>query len=277
MSFAFDITEAEFASAVLERSHQVPVLVDFWAPWCGPCRVLKPLLEKIAADYGGRFVLAKLNSDEAPEVSARFAVRSIPAVKLFIDGQVADEFVGALPEAQVRAFIVRHLPDEAEKLRRAALQLAEPAARAAALREAETLSAGRPQIRFDLAIALIEAGQPDEARQVLERIERRDRDEDWLKLHARLELAAGSTYNEDELRARIAANPADFADRDALATALAQREEWTAAFEQLLEIVRLDRGEARIGARARLVEWFPLCPDMKAVMLARRELSMLLN
>ena len=91
MPYAYDVTEADFDTAVLARSREVPVLVDFWAPWCGPCRVLKPLLEKLAADYGGRFELAKLNSDEAPSVSARYAVRSIPAVKLFVDGEVVDE------------------------------------------------------------------------------------------------------------------------------------------------------------------------------------------
>jgi putative thioredoxin len=96
----------------------VPVLVDFWAPWCGPCRSLKPLLEKLAGEYGGRFELAKLNSDEAPSVSARYAVRSIPAVKLFVDGEVVDEFTGALPEGQLRAFLDARLPDEAEELRR---------------------------------------------------------------------------------------------------------------------------------------------------------------
>ena len=129
MPYAYDVTEADFDTAVLARSREVPVLVDFWAPWCGPCRVLKPLLEKLAADYGGRFELAKLNSDEAPSVSARYAVRSIPAVKLFVDGQVVDEFTGALPEGQVRAFLDAHLPDEAEQLRRQAATLADPMAR----------------------------------------------------------------------------------------------------------------------------------------------------
>ena len=102
-ALSFDVTEADFEHSVLERSLQVPVLLDCWAPWCGPCRALGPLLEKLARDYGGQFVLAKLDTDKAPQISAALRIRSIPLVVLFIGGQVVDQFTGALPEGQIRA------------------------------------------------------------------------------------------------------------------------------------------------------------------------------
>ena len=278
MPHAYDITEADFDTAVLARSREVPVLVDFWAPWCGPCRSLKPLLEKLAGEYGGRFELAKLNSDEAPSVSARYAVRSIPAVKLFVDGEVVDEFTGALPEGPLRAFLDARLPDEAEKLRRQAAGLADPMARAELLNQAADLSGGRPEIVLDLVAALLDAGLTDYAAAGLDSIEPRERDETWLKLKARLDLARGpGEVDEVALEARIAADPKDFEARFALATLHAQRQAWSAAFAQLLEVVLRDKADARKQARDRLVEGFPLCPDPKAVTTARRELSMYLN
>lgn len=276
--FALDIIESEFDSKVLALSHRVPVLVDFWAPWCGPCKTLKPLLEKLAGEYGGRFVLVKINSDEAQAVAARFAVRSIPAVKLFIGGEVVDEFMGALPEGQVRAFLDAHLPDEAERLRRIAATHAEPLTRVELLRQAAELSGGRPAIMLDLVAALIDAGLPDDALAGLESMAAPERDDNWLRLKARLDLLGeGGVEDEASLRSRLEADPKDFEARFTLATLLAQRNDWPAAFGELLEVVLRDKAEARDRARSRLLEWFPLCPDMRAVMMARRDLSMYLN
>ncbi len=276
--FSLDVSEVEFDTAVIALSRRVPVLVDFWAPWCGPCRTLKPMLEKLATEYGGRFVLAKINSDEAQTVAARYAVRSIPAVKLFVNGDVVDEFAGALPEGQVRAFLDRHLPDEAERLRLSAAGIADPLQRAERLRQAASLSGGRQSIVLELVGALLDARLVEDAAAGLETIAEPDRDEAWRSLKARLDLIVGAeATDESALVARIGADAKDFEARFALAAALAGRGEWGAAFEQLLEVVLRDRADARGKARDTLVEWFGICPDAKAVMNARRQLSMYLN
>ena len=105
--FAFDVSLAEFETQVLHPSETVPVVVDFWAPWCEPCKTLKPLLEKLAEEYAGRFLLAMVNADENPELSQHFGVRSIPTVKVLFQGQLVDEFTGVLPEGQIREFLDR--------------------------------------------------------------------------------------------------------------------------------------------------------------------------
>ncbi len=117
---ALDVGLADFAQSVLEESKHRPVVVDFWAPWCGPCKSLKPILEKLAAEYGGKFLLAKINSDDNQELAARYGVRGIPSVKAFVDGEPVDEFSGALPEGEVRAFLDRLVPSPADELRQQA-------------------------------------------------------------------------------------------------------------------------------------------------------------
>ncbi|MCB9562531.1 MAG: thioredoxin [Kofleriaceae bacterium] len=121
----FEVTDADFDGAVVERSHDTPILVDFWAPWCGPCRMLGPVLEQIAAERAGAVEVVKLNTDDNPRVASRYGISSIPAVKLFHGGKVVGEFVGALPAPRVRAFLDQHLPTEASQAAaRAALALA---------------------------------------------------------------------------------------------------------------------------------------------------------
>lgn len=261
--FAYDASTADFEQKVLAASHQVPVLVDFWADWCGPCRVLKPLLEKLAAEYGGRFLLAKVDSDRNPELSARYGVRGIPNVKAFRNGQLVDEFTGALPENQVRAFLDRLIPSAAEPLREAARQARldkDFDTARALLADAAELDEKNEAIRLDLAELEIEAGNIDAARTALCQFEFHAEDKTRLQaLQARLNLsAAGSHADPAELERRIAEHPDDLDARLQLANVLALAQDYRPALEHLLAIVRRDRQWNDQAARRRMLDLFQL-------------------
>jgi putative thioredoxin len=278
---SFDVTEADFRQTVLERSLEVPVLLDCWAPWCGPCRNLKPILEKLAREYGGRFVLAKLNTDEAPQISAALQIRSIPLVVLFVGGRPVDQFMGALPEGQVRAFLDKHIGEqvsEAEALRQDAAAEADPAVAEAMLQEALALEPGNAEVALDLTARLVDRGAFDEATARLEKIAPAQRNDRHAALLKRIELARNRPEGDPKaLAARIAANAKDFEARFALAALQVYEGDFDAAFDQLLEVVLRDRAEWREKARLKLVEWFEVCPDAAAVSRGRRYLGMYLN
>jgi len=278
---SFDVTEADFRQTVLERSLDVPVLLDCWAPWCGPCRHLKPILEKLARDYGGRFVLAKLNTDEAPQISAALQIRSIPMVVLFIGGRPVDQFQGALPEGQVRAFLDKHIGEqdsEAEALRQDAAAEADPAVAEAMLQDALSLEPGNTELALDLAARWVDRGAFDDATGLLERMPAAQRNDRHAALLKRIDLAKHRPEGDPKaLAARIAANAKDFEARFALAALQVFEGDFDAAFDQLLEVVLRDKAEWREKARLKLVEWFEVCPDAAAVSRGRRYLGMYLN
>ena len=260
---AFDVSTAEFQEKVVAASQHVPVLVDFWAEWCAPCRQLKPVLEKLAAEYGGRFLLAKVNSDQNQELAGRCGVRGIPNVKAFVGGHLVDEFTGALPEAQVRAFIDKLLPSPAEPLRIAAQEAhasGETELALSLLDDASQADPANETVQLDMAEIRIDAGQLDAARALLDALEHKARDASRHKaLQARLKLvAAGGGADAAALQARIAANGDDLDARLQLANALALSGDYRPALEHLLAIVRRDRKWQDEAARKAMLDLFTL-------------------
>lgn len=260
---AYDVTLADFDETVLAASRRVPVIVDFWAPWCQPCRILKPILEKLAAEYGGQFILAKLNSDENQELSQRYGVRGIPAVKAFVDGQLVDEFTGALPEAQIRAFLDRLIPSPAEPLRqqaRAAAARGELDGARKLMADAINLDPRNDDAYLDFVELSLAANALEEARELLAVIAERARDTARVaSLQARLQLAgAAAGADIDALQAQLARDPNAHDARLQLANALALRQDYRGALENLLEIVRRDKRWNEEAGRKGMLNLFAL-------------------
>ncbi|MEY5097990.1 MAG: Thioredoxin [Pseudomonadota bacterium] len=250
-----DVTLANFEAEVIEASHSVPVLLDFWAPWCGPCKSLGPVLEKIEAEYAGRFKLVKINSDEQQQLAGAFGIRSIPTCILMVGGQPVDGFMGAQPEGQIKALLDRHLPSpedlQAEADVQEAQQLAEAGDAQSAqdkLADALAQNPGNDDLRYDYVKLLISNGQLAEAAAALApalgQIPLQHRFEalsQWLNALEFLSLDPRGKWRLEQFDEVIAANKRDFDTRFAKSRLLIGLGQWTEAMEELLEIIMRDK------------------------------------
>lgn len=250
-----DVTITNFEAEVIEASMHTPVLVDFWAPWCGPCKVIGPLLEKLEAQYAGRFKLVKIDSDQEQQLAAAFGIRSIPTCVLLKNGQPVDGFMGALPEGQIKAFLDKHVPGEGEveaEAEEAAAQeaLADGDIEAALerLQQAVKADPDNEDARFDLVKLLLEMGLDDDAKVAFapviakaDGVRRLDSLRRWMAARDSAFEVADPNARAAELQARIAASKRDFEARFALAQLLFAHGQWTAAMDELLEILMRDK------------------------------------
>jgi putative thioredoxin len=278
-----DTTTSAFRQDVIAESVKVPVLVDFWAPWCGPCKQLTPVLEKVVKQAAGKVKLVKMNIDDHPQIPGQLGIQSIPAVIAFQKGQPVDGFMGALPEGQVKAFIERlvgPMADDQQQL----LSEAEAAAGRGDLEEAaalfsEVLAHDNHNLKAigGLTRVSVALGRLDEARELLQRVPPgQENDSAISAARAALELAeqAASVGDLAALENAVAVNPLDFQAQFDLALALNARGAKEAAAERLLEIIRRDRKWNDDGARKQLVQFFEAWGPMdEATVAGRRKLS----
>jgi putative thioredoxin len=276
-----------FAQDVIQASREVPVLVDFWAPWCGPCKQLTPILEKVVRAANGKVRLVKINIDENPELAQQLRIQSVPTVFAFANGQPVTGFAGAQPESQIRQLVERLAGGIGPTPGEDALERARAAAEAGDLQTAASLfqhvletDKGNPQAIAGFARCLLAAGQLDQARAVLQTTPTEHTNHveiDGARASLKLAEAAGAVGDPAELERRVAASGDDHAARLELATALFLRGQTEAAIEHLLAIIRRDRGWHDDAARKRLIELFEaLGPSHPATVKGRRQLSAVL-
>lgn len=281
---SIDTTIQRFQADVIDASMQQPVLVDFWAPWCGPCKTLGPMLEKLEQSYGGRFKLVKVDSDKEQQLAQHFRIRSIPTVYAFVGGRPVDQFQGALPEGKLREFIDKLMPNPADielDAATAALDRGEQSVAVEHLKKAIALEPSNDSARLLYAQVLLADGEPAAAQGQLDVLSTAAKaDPQVVELIAQVAAAveAARPPTPHELLAKVAQAPADLSQRLALAEYYVGYKEWPEAFAQLLEIVQRDRAFQDDIGRRRMVEVFALASAQPQLVAEwRRRLGAALN
>ena len=279
----FDATAARFEDEVVRKSLEVPVLVDFWATWCAPCKTLGPLLDKLAAEYHGAFVVAQVDVDKEQELAAAFQIRSVPTMVVFKDGQVLGAIPGALPEGQLREMLaqvgVQPAEPPAEELAPEATAPVDPHAEVLRLRKVIEAEPDKAELRLDLALALLQIGATGEAEQLLDTLPANlATDDRSVKARARLGFAAllRDAPPVEVLEAAIAADPADLRARHLLGVRQLVSGDAEAGLAQFMEMLRRNRAYEDGLARRSLIDAFRILDDEELVTRYRRQMSALL-
>jgi putative thioredoxin len=262
--YVVDVTAENFDRIVLEGSHRQPVLVDYWADWCAPCRMLAPILHTLAAELGGKLLVAKINTEEQRELAAQYGIRSLPTVKLFKGGQPVDEFLGALPESEIRAFLDRHLERESDKLLLQAetlLSQGETEQAAVLVEQARNADPHNPRTLIAYTRVKVRLGDFEAAQKSLDALPLDQQDHpDVQALRARMLFgqAVHDAPGIGQLEQRLSANPDDSEARYQLAARQVVAEDYAAALEGFYTLLRKNRRYGDDAARKAMLQVFGL-------------------